>query len=498
MEFANSIFYNGKTDGSFIKGGIFVELSTKSAAMKKIILLLGFVISMDILMAQQTHRSSYDSLAAAIFKQLVEINTTLADGDCGIAVEAMEKRLIAGGFSEKEMQIVGADAKSRNLVLRWRGTGNGLPVLFNAHLDVVPVRRVNWTVEPFQLTEKDGFFYGRGSADMKDAAAIVVADFIRLKREGFEPQRDLILALTCGEETSDEHNGVNWLLANQRPLIEAEYCVNLEGGALRIRNGKHTACFIGVGEKGYLDLKLETRSPGGHSSLPTKNNAIYRLAKGLTNLAAFEFPLVLDSITRSSLYMMSSLETGSLAEDLRTFQYPNPDAAVIKRLSAIPVYNGRMRNTCVVTVIEGGQSPSALPERATATVNCRVIAGDKQANVLRQIDSVLADSQIVVTVTDSLIDNPVSTVNPVLLKHVQQVTAKCWPGIPVIPIRGSGTTDGRLMRHAGIPTFGVSPVAIDIDDIRAHGTDERILVSAFYDGLEYGYWLIRAIGGDGR
>jgi acetylornithine deacetylase/succinyl-diaminopimelate desuccinylase-like protein len=462
--------------------------------MKKILLLLGFAISMNILKAQQPHKSSYDTLAAAIFKQLMEINTTFADGDCGIAVEAMAKRLIAGGFSEKEIRIVGPDEKSRNLVLRWRGTGDGQPVLFNAHLDVVPVRRANWTVEPFQLTEKDGFFYGRGSADMKGTAAVAVADFIRLKREGYKPQRDLILALTCGEESSDDHNGVNWLLANQRQLIAAEYCINLEGGGLRIKNGKHVACFLGVGEKGYLDLKLEAKSPGGHSSLPTSNNAIYRLAKGLTNLAAFEFPIVLDSLTRGSLYQMSSLETGAVAQDLQTLHDPNPDPVVIKRLSAIPVYNAKMRNTCVVTVIDGGQSPSALPERATATVNCRVLAGDKQANVLRQIDSVLADSLIVVTVTDSLIDNPVSTVNPVLLQNVQQVTAKCLPGIPVIPVTGTGTTDGRLMRHAGIPTFGVNLVAHDIDDIRAHGTDERIMVSAFYDGVEYGYWLIKAIG----
>jgi acetylornithine deacetylase/succinyl-diaminopimelate desuccinylase-like protein len=462
--------------------------------MKKITLLLGFTFGMGTLIAQPARLSPYDSLATAIFKQLMEINTTFADGDCGIAAEAMAKRLEDGGFSENEIRIVGPDAKSRNLILHWRGSGKGRPVLFNAHLDVVPVRRANWTVEPFQLTEKNGFFYGRGSADMKSAAAIMVTDFIRLRKEGFKPQRDLILALTCGEESSDDHNGVNWLLTNQRPLIEGEYCINLEGGALRIKNDKHIACFVGVGEKGYLDLKLEARSPGGHSSLPTKNNAIYRLAKGLSRLEAFEFPLALDSVTRNSLYLMAPLETGTLADDLRAFHDPDIDPSVIKRVSAIPVYNARMRNTCVVTVIEGGQSASALPEKATAVVNCRILAGDKQANVLRQIDSVLGDSQIVVTVTDSLIDNPISTVNPVLLNNVRQVTAKFWPGIPVIPINGSGTTDGRLMRHAGIPTFGVSAVAANVDDIRAHATDERILVSAFYDGLEYGYWLIHLTG----
>ena len=462
--------------------------------MKKITLLLGFTIGMGTLIAQQARPSRYDSLATAVFKQLMEINTTFADGDCGVAAEAMAKRLVDGGFSENEIRIVGQDAKSRNLILRWRGSGKGRPVMFNAHLDVVPVKRANWTVEPFQLTEKDGFFYGRGSRDMKSAAAIVVTDFIRLRKEGFKPQRDLILALTCGEESSDDHNGVNWLLANQRPLIECEYCINLEGGSLEIENDKHIACFVGVGEKGYLDLKLEARGPGGHSSLPKKNNAIYRLAKGLSRLEAFEFPLALDSITRTSLYMMAILETGALADDLRAFHDPDIDPAVIKRVSAIPMYNSKIRNTCVVTVIEGGQSPSALPERATAVVNCRILAGDKQANVLRQIDSVLADSQIVVTVSDSLIDNPTSTMNPVLLNNVRKVTAKFWPDIPVIPIKGSGTTDGRLMRHAGLPTFGVSPVGTIIDDGRAHATDERIPVSAFYDGLEYGYWLIYFTG----
>jgi acetylornithine deacetylase/succinyl-diaminopimelate desuccinylase-like protein len=444
--------------------------------------------------AQNSTLNPDQSLARSIFKELIEINTTHATGNTSTAAEAMAKRFLAAGYAEKDIQIIGPEKRNRNLILHLHGSGKGRPVLFLAHLDVVAAIPSDWSLDPFKLTEQDGYFYGRGTLDIKDGAAILAADFIRLKKEGFIPDRDLILALTAGEESRDVYNGVEWLVTQHRPLIDAEYCINMDAGDPQLKNGKRIARTVQVSEKGVLNLKLEVKNPGGHGSLPSKNNAIYHLAKGLTNLAAYDFPVQLTDLTKSYFYAMSIFERERLASDMKSVADLAPDPAVIKNLSSFPYYNALMRNTCVCTMLDAGHAINALPQTAIARLNCRIMPGDSQDEVIRQLNSVLADSQIVLTVIDSLIHNPASEMNPSLQKMIEQVTAGLWPAVPVISVMDVGASDGIYLRAAGIPTFGISGVFMDVNDNRAHGKDERILVKSFYDGLEYEYALMKAVG----
>jgi len=443
--------------------------------------------------AQTISLSQDELLAKNIFKELIEINTTHSTGNTTIAAEAMAKRLIAAGFAENDIKIVGPEALNQNLVLRWHGSGGGRPILFLAHLDVVEARKEDWTTDPFKFTELDSFYYGRGTIDMKNGAAVLVANFIRLKRLGFTPDRDLILALTAGEEVGDLYNGVEWLIANQRPLIDAEFCINLDAGGGRLENGKRTAFFVQTSEKGVLNLNLEVKNSGGHSSRPSKNNAIYHLAKGLTNLSAYDFPVELNRSTKSYFSTISSIESGQLAADMNAILLSVPDTGAVNRLSTIPFYNAMMRSTCVATMLEAGHAITALPQTAIAKLNCRILPGVKQEYVVQQINHVLGDSQIVVTVLDTLKKNPATELNPVLMKTVKQLTEKFWPGIPLIPAMSTGATDGLFLRGAGIPCFGISGVFSDVAENRAHGKDERILKKSFYDALEYEFALIKAL-----
>jgi acetylornithine deacetylase/succinyl-diaminopimelate desuccinylase-like protein len=287
---------------------------------------------------------------------------------------------------------------------------------------------------------------------------------------------------------------VEWLVTQHRPLIDAEDGINMDAGDPQLKNGKRIARTVQVSEKGVLNLKLEVKNPGGHGSLPSKNNAIYHLAKGLTNLAAYDFPVQLTDLTKSYFYAMSIFERERLASDMKSVADLAPDPAVIKNLSSFPYYNALMRNTCVCTMLDAGHAINALPQTAIARLNCRIMPGDSQDEVIRQLNSVLADSQIVLTVIDSLIHNPASEMNPSLQKMIEQVTAGLWPAVPVISVMDVGASDGIYLRAAGIPTFGISGVFMDVNDNRAHGKDERILVKSFYDGLEYEYALMKAVG----
>ena len=443
--------------------------------------------------AQSQKISKDQQLARDIFKELIEINTTHSSGNTTTAADAMAKRLIAAGFPEKDIQVIGPAQVNRNLVARFRGSGKKPPILFLAHLDVVAALREDWSMDPFLLTEKDGFFYGRGTMDIKDGAAILVADFIRLKQERFVPDRDLVIALTAGEESGAEYNGVEWLINNQRALINAEFCINMDAGDPQIKSGKRINRSVQASEKAVMNLNLEVKNPGGHSSLPLKDNAIYRLSKGLTWLGEYDFPVQLNEVTRSYFNKMSSLETGQLAADMKAIAQGNSDTVAIRRLSGSPYYNAMMRTTCVATMVEAGHAINALPQTAKATVNCRVLPGSTQDEIQHTIVKVLADSQIVVTVMNKLKTNPASALQPALMQTIESVTGKLWPGIPVLPVMETGATDGIYLRNAGIPTYGVSGVFIDVDDVRAHGKDERIGVREFYEGSEYEYQLIKAL-----
>jgi len=432
------------------------------------------------------------SLARSIFKELIEINTVHTTGNTTVAAEAMAKRLIDAGYAEKDIQIVGPELKNRNLVVRLHGSGKRPPLLMLSHLDVVEARRSDWSMDPFKLTEQDGWFYGRGTLDIKDGSAILVANFIRMKKEGYVPDRDLILALTAEEEGRGEYNGVEWLVKNQRALIDAEYCINMDAGDPQEKNGKRINRTVQLAEKGVLNLMLEVKNPGGHGSLPGKENAIYRLAAGLLKMQAFEFPVRFSEITKSYFNKMSSFESGQLAEDMKSVSQNTPDPGAIKRLCASPYYNALMRSTCVATMLEAGHAVNALPQSAKAICNCRILPGIPQAEVLKDIHDMLSDSQIVVNVMDGLLKNPPSPYNAAFMQTVERVTEKLWPGIPVITVMDVGASDGIYLRGGGIPTYGISGVSIDVNDNRAHGKDERIGVKEFYDGLEYIYAIMKA------
>jgi len=432
------------------------------------------------------------ALARSIFKELIEIPTVHSTGNTTIACEAMAKRLIEAGYAEKDIQIVGPELKNRNLVVRLHGSGKRPPLLMLSHLDVVEARRLDWSMDPFILTEQDGWFYGRGTLDIKDGSAILVANFIRMKKEGYVPDRDLILALTAEEEGRGEYNGVEWLVKNQRALIDAEYCINMDAGDPQEKNGKRINRTVQLAEKGVLNLMLEVKNPGGHGSLPGKDNAIYRLAAGLLKMQAYEFPVQFSEITKSYFNKMSAFENGQLAADMKSVSQNAPDPEAIKRLCASPYYNALMRSTCVATMLEAGHAVNALPQSAKAICNCRILPGVPQAEVLKDIHDMLADTQIVVHVMDGLLKNPPSPYNAAFMQTVEKVTEKLWPGIPVITVMDVGASDGIYLRGGGIPTYGISGVSIDVNDNRAHGKDERIGVKEFYDGLEYIYAIMKA------
>jgi acetylornithine deacetylase/succinyl-diaminopimelate desuccinylase-like protein len=439
--------------------------------------------------------NAHQQTARAIFKELIEINTTDSAGDCTKAAEAMAARFRAAGFAAADVAVVGPSPTKQNVVARLRGAGRGRPILLIAHLDVVEARREDWSFDPFVFLERDGYYYGRGTNDIKSGAAVLVADLIRLKQEGGAPDRDLIVALTADEEGGPA-NGVEWLLQHRRDLIDAEYCLNVDGGGGELRRGAKVANELQTGEKVYLSFALETKSSGGHSSLPVKDNAIYHLAGGLARLAAFEFPVSLNDTTRAFFDRMAGVEAGPAAADMRAVAGTPPDVAAAARLSAgSPYYNALLRTTCVATRLDAGHADNALPQSARAVVNCRMLPEDSPQSVRDTLVRVVADPAVTVTPIGTPRPAPASPLRPDLVHAVERATAEIWPGVPVLPIMSTGATDGLFLRRAGIPVYGVSGLFDDIDDVRAHGKDERMAVWAFFDGLEFMYRLQKALAG---
>jgi acetylornithine deacetylase/succinyl-diaminopimelate desuccinylase-like protein len=437
--------------------------------------------------------SPNQQFARDIYKELVEINTVTPTGDTLKAAEAMAARLRAAGFAGADLQVFNSAPRKGNLVARLRGTGARKPILLMAHLDVVEARREDWSVDPFKLLEKEGYFYGRGSGDDKFMAATFVANMIRYKQEGYKPDRDIILLLETDEEIGDENAvGIQWMLKNHRDLIDAEFALN-EGGRVGLKNGKALRNDLQTSEKVFANFSFEVKNSGGHSSLPTKDNAIYHLADGLSRLSKYDFPVVLNETTRSWLERAAPLEDPQIGAAMNSVASGNPDPAAVARLSAMPAYNAQLRTTCVATMLEAGHAFNALPQRAQANVNCRVLPGEPIEEVQKTLVRVVDDKQI--SVTPTLIDasSKPSPLNPEIIQAVERVTAELWPGIPVIPTMSAGATDGLYLRNAGIPTYGTSGLAGDIDDVRSHGRDERVLVKSFDDGREYLYRLVKIL-----
>ena len=444
-------------------------------------------------------REQANQEARAIFQQLVEINTTDSVGNVTAAAEAMAQRFRAAGFAEKDVILAGPNERKKNLVVRFHGTGKKKPILLLGHLDVVEARREDWNMDPFKFIEKDGYFYGRGTEDMKGCDALLVVNFLRLKREGFVPDRDLILALTADEENGD-FNGVDWLVKEHKDWIDSEYCITLDGGEFERLKGKRVFAALQASEKVYADYQFEASNSGGHSSVPRPENAIYELAAALSRLQSFSFPVNISEITRNYFERSAALSSGALAEDLRGAAKQPPDPDAIRRLSAIPYYNSLLRTTCVATLLSGGHAPNALPQSARANINCRIFPGEDPEEVRKTLVRVAADPKLAVTAVHEktadgenipVVAVPPSPLLPELTSNFERTMKSMWPGVPIVPTMSTGATDGKYLRIAGIPTYGIFCMFLDMEDHRSHGKDERIGVEDFYDGVEFSYRLIK-------
>ena len=441
--------------------------------------------------------TAQQQLAHDIYQELVEIDTTTATGDTARAAEAMAARLKAAGFAEADVQAFSPAPRKGNLVARLHGSGARKPILLVAHLDVVPASRDDWSVDPFKLTEKDGYFYARGSGDDKYMAASFIANLIRYKNEGYKPDRDIIVALETDEEIFDRDGlGIQWLIKNHRDLIDAEFALN-EGGGVGLKDGKPIRNSVQTSEKVALSYQLDVKNKGGHSAVPAKDNAIYRLAEGLVRLSKFSFPPHLNDTTRAFFGRSAQLETGQNAADLRAVASDKPDPSALSRLSTNPVYNALLRTTCVATMLEGGNAINALPQLASAKVNCRIMPGESVDEVKATLERVLADDQIKVTQLDTPTLSAPSVLNEEIAGAIEKLSREFFPGAIVLPVMSAGATDGSFLRNAGIPTYGHSGMAIDVGESRIHGKDERVPVKSFYQGDEYLYRLVKLLSGGG-
>jgi acetylornithine deacetylase/succinyl-diaminopimelate desuccinylase-like protein len=441
-------------------------------------------------------------LARDIFQQLIEINTTDSVGSTTVAAEAMAKRLLDAGFAKEDVKVLGPNDRKGNLVVRFHGTGARKPILIIGHLDVVEARREDWTTDPFQFVEKDGYFYGRGTQDMKVDDAILITTFIRFHRENYSPDRDIIVALTADEE-GGKSNGVDWLLKNHRDLIDAAFVLNADAGGVTTVKGKPVNVDVEANEKLYADYQLSATNPGGHSSLPVPDNAIYHVADALARLERAPFPFELNAVTRIYFERRAALETGQTAADMLAILRTPPDSAAIARLSADARYNSLLRTTCVATMMSAGHAPNALPQLAAANVNCRILPGHSAEQIRLELVRIIADPQVVVRYKDDagrVYDHTPdkNAFPPILppdevLKPLSRIADEMWNGVPVIPEMETGASDSIYTVAAGLPSYGVNGVAIDQDDVRAHGKDERVRVGAFYDGVEFYYRYLKAL-----
>ena len=442
------------------------------------------------LSAQPVPPPEYQRLARDIFEQFIEINTTHEHGSTP-AAEAVAARLLAAGFPPADVQVLGPRPEKGNLVVRLRGKGKAKPILFVAHLDVVEARREDWSYDPFVLTEEGGYFYGRGSSDIKDEAADLVTNLLRFKAEKYAPRGDIIVALTEDEEAGGDANGAKWLLENHRDLIDAQFVINTDAAGGQIEHGRRVRNPVQTSEKGYVSYALEVTNSGGHSSMPRRDNAIYSLAAGLARLAQFQFPVRFTDTTRAYFMATSEHADEQQRRDLLAALANPPNPEAVQRVSETPIYNAMMHTTCVATMMDAGHAENALPQRARATIQCRLLPGDEVEQVRATLVQVLADPAIAVTVLNNPVVAPASPVQPAIMQSMQRVTDQMWKDVLVLPVMDPWSSDCIHYRRAGMPTYGVSGVFFDIDDVRAHGKDERILVQSYYEGVEFMYRLMK-------
>ena len=424
-----------------------------------------------------------------ILTELIAIDTSPA-GSTTVAAEAMAKRLRAGGLPAADVEVLGPSAKRKNLVARLRGTAGAAkkPILLLAHLDVVVANKEDWTVPPYQLTRRNGWLYGRGTTDDKHMAAAFVAILLDLVEAKAKLDRDVVVILTADEESGDD-NGVDWLLKNHRAKIDAELAIN-EGGDGARRGGKPLANELQASEKVYQTYVVEAAHPGGHSSLPPPETAITRLVRALDRIGKHKFPLTDSPVARGLLRELAKTEKGAVAARLEAGARGNRGAQT-KLAAADPYFNALLRTTCVATRLEAGHADNALPQRAKATLNCRILPGQEPAKLLATLLQVTSDPSITIVPKAVAIASSPSPLSPLIVGAVERATAAVWPGVPVMPSMSTGATDGLYLRNAGIPTYGTSGMMGDVEDIRAHGQDERIDERALRDGYKYLGILVR-------
>ena len=439
--------------------------------------------------------TKHERLAIDLLRELVEINTTQSVGDNTEAAEAMARHLLAAGFPPEDVQVLVPAPRKGNLVARYRSPApRKAPVLFLAHLDVVEADPQDWSVKPFEFLELDGYFYGRGTLDDKDEAAIAVANFIKLRQEGFVPTRDIIIALTADEEGGPV-NGVEHLLAEHRNLVDAAFVIN-EGGGGSIYDGRPVTNKVQAAEKVYQSYLLEVTNKGGHSSLPRRDNAIYQLAQALSRIADYDFPVEFNEVTRSYFSMTATTLPKQEARNIERLLKNPRDRRAASELSRVPGFNARLRTTCVATRLQAGHADNALPQRAQATVNCRILPGVDPDSVREALIDVISDDGVAVTPVQPPNPSPASPLREDIMGPIRRATSAMWPEVTLVPVMSTGATDGLYFRRAGIPVYGVSGIMMDENDIRAHGRDERIRKSSFLEGLEFQERLMRAYAGD--
>ncbi len=455
------------------------------------------------------HASAADRAEAiAIFKQLIEINTTDSpQGSVTAGTEAMQKRFLDAGFPPEDVPRLGPDPRKQNLVVRYRAAGTPAekPVLFLCHMDVVQALRSDWTTDPFQFVEKDGHYYGRGTQDMKNSDAALVSTFLRLHREGYKPKRDLILALTADEE-GGKFNGAKWLVEQHRDLVDVAFVINPDSGGVELDHGRAVIADVEATEKIYSDFQLTAIDPGGHSSLPRPDNAIYELTTALNKLSAYKFPFELNEVTRTYFKNLAARETGRRAADMRAILATPPDMAAVARLSTEPSFNAYMHTTCVATRLSGGHANNALPQTAQAVVNCRILPGHSPEEIRKKLVALFGDTQLAVryisnegevadTAPDRKAMSPPAPL-PAVFDPLTHITGAIWPGVTVTPEMENGASDSIYFAQAGIPSYGYSAAAIERNDDRAHGKDERLPVDSFPKMLDFFYAFAKALGGE--
>ncbi|WP_029914140.1 M20/M25/M40 family metallo-hydrolase [Caulobacter sp. UNC358MFTsu5.1] len=440
-------------------------------------------------------QSADEAAFRGLYKELVEINTTASVGSCTAAAQAMGARLKAAGFADSDVQVVFPDEhpKAGALLATLHGKDpKAGAILLMAHIDVVEAKREDWERDPFKLVEENGYFYARGASDDKAMAAIFTDSLVRYKQEGFKPKRDIKLALTCGEE-GGQFNSVPWLLEKYPQAMKADFALNEGDDSQLDEKGQPRLLGIQVGEKVYMDYTLEVTNAGGHSSRPIKDNAIYHLANGLARLGAYDFPIALNDATKGYYEQNAKIEPDPEVAGAMRAMVANPgDAAAAAILARDPGRNSMMRTTCVATMVEAGHAPNALPQRAKANVNCRILPGNDPKVIRDQLQEIVADPAIKITLAQD--PDPVSPpppLTPRIMAPATKVAAKIWPGVPFIPAMLTGATDGRFTNAAGVPTYGLSGLMAGVDGDHIHGLNERIQVKALMNGRQFLYEVVK-------